>query len=188
MANNPRLIMASTIALIPLFSSIVALLDGTWFLGLALLMTAILFFIVITAGVIDNIESEFTKAMATAICALSIAHVVSTSSFFDFDSVKRDQKMFSKAINIRYCPQENQPNEALRQSFAKLHESLIEQCATQHLQDAQKFIFDIQKARFLDPATGTVDTVYSQLVDKEKITCIDVARQLNEICPNILKI
>ncbi|EOD6260103.1 hypothetical protein ACJZR1_003800 [Vibrio parahaemolyticus] len=188
MLNNPRIIIASIIALIPASSSIQTFFEGSWLLGLALLATAILFFVVIATGVINNIESQFTKAMLAVITALSVAHVISTSDFLDIDSMKKDQKIFAKAINIRYCPSENQPDEQLRQSFAKLHESLITQCANQHIQNAQKFIFDIQKARYLDPASGTADTVYSQLVGKEQITCVDVAKQLNEICPNILEI
>ncbi|ASJ38442.1 hypothetical protein [Vibrio vulnificus] len=185
---NCRLVTASIIALIPFASAIVGFIDGTWFSGFALLCTAVLFFVVINAGIIDNIESDFTKGMVAIICLLSVAQVVSTSKFLDFDSVKKDREIFSKAINIRYCPQENQPDEKLRQAFSKLHNSLIMQCATQHIQNAQNFIFDIQKARLLDPATGAVDTIYSQLVDKEKITCMNVAKQLNEICPNILDI
>jgi hypothetical protein len=183
-----KLITILIIALTLITFSIFEFIDGFVFSGLALILTAILSAWIIITGISEHIKNDGTKFVILIITGLSIAQVIQSSSLFDFDQAQKNADLLTQSIEVGYCTIENQPNEKLRQAFDKLKDVLMEKCAIQNYDNAADFIINIQKARLLDPATGAIDTIYNQLKGKKNITCIDIAKQLNELCPGKFKL
>lgn len=178
-----KLLITITITVVFGYFSVMHFIDNSPLLAISFII-AILF----SMSVIYRVFKDYRKSLAGLVALLSFFHIIGTSNFFDSNSNETNRKLLVQAFKVEYCPADIQPAKELRKGFSKLKEVLQLKCATQHVIDAQNLIIDVQKSRFFDPVTGSIESIYNQLKGKKQIACIDIAKQMDVLCPGIIKI
>lgn len=64
---------------------------------------------------------------------------------------------------------------------------LAEKCVRQNIVDVQTITVNLSKALYLDPVTSTIDSIYSEFGGKNEVTCGEMAKQLDSLCPGIIQ-
>ncbi|MGF1693930.1 hypothetical protein [Photobacterium kagoshimensis] len=176
------------ITLILLIFSIYEIFLDAPFLALTFFFTAILTPWTIFAGLESIFKSEFTKMMVILITFSSIAHAFDSNNLTKSGYIKDNVELFSKSLRIKNCPYDAQHDDKKRLAFNKLKKVLVTTCGMQNYADLTLLTSDLVKARYLDPATGALDSIYNELTKKDIVTCKDVARQLEVLCPGQLNL
>ncbi|MCL1119185.1 hypothetical protein N7V09_19300 [Shewanella seohaensis] len=125
------------------------------------------------------------------ICAIfmvvGIIAAIIASPIFDFSSTKTDLSLMTQSITNKNCPYEKQRDVQKRNEYYNLNEILLKKCALQSNRDQLEFVINISKATYLDPVTGTIDSLYNDLNLREKpMTCQDIAKIMDSLCPGHL--
>ncbi|MFB2668920.1 hypothetical protein ACE02U_09035 [Shewanella xiamenensis] len=124
------------------------------------------------------------SVIALTITSISMIAVVETSPVFDRNYQDKNFDLFREALYRAKC--QNQPNEQRRAIWHKLKDQLMVMCVSQGHFDMLNLGFDLAKAAKLDPISSTIDSINNDFFREKTITCQDIARQMEAICPNSL--
>ncbi|EEW06676.1 hypothetical protein [Vibrio mimicus] len=183
-----KIIMVITTTVTLLIYAIYIAFTGSGYAALGLMFTAILLVWTALIGIESLWESSFSHCLKLAILTCSIANAYYTNNLSKPGYVEKNLDLFYESINIEYCSSQDQPNEEMRVLFNKNKNKLLSKCALQSHLDLQKLNIDLAKARYLDPATGAIDTIYSSLTEPDSLSCQEFAETLNRLCPNKLRL
>lgn len=130
------------------------------------------------------------SALSTIMMILTVIHVVSASGALDFQSTKKQYDLMVQSMEAGFCPEVKQPDERKRVAFEQLKNTLFMSCAMQHNRNIMTLTVDLSKAVHLDPVTGTLDSIYSDFIKEKdmKPTCIELAQEMDRLCPGLLDI
>jgi hypothetical protein len=182
-----KLIIAVSVVIGLLLFAIYGLFLGAYFLTASTLLTMVLMVSLVLLGR-DGIEERwFLAIIPVGVMFLSFLHVVSNSPVTDSVTQVRYYELFKKSLEIQYCPAEIQPNEEKRIAFKRLNLAMAEKCVLQKYVDMQNLVFDLSKVIYLDPAAGALDSIYTEFKGKQSLSCLDIAAQLNALCPGIME-
>lgn len=135
----------------------------------------------------DSCDHSLSRFFLGSIAFFCVLQVFYGDHLFNRESSRLNVELFSKSLTVNSCSPAVQPHEVKRNAFYKLKNVMSEMCAIQNTRDAIIFGTDLVKALRLDPITGMLDSIYSDLSKKENMTCVDMAVQLNQLCPGTFK-
>ncbi|MGY3856158.1 hypothetical protein [Aeromonas intestinalis] len=164
------------------------LFKGSPLLSIATMLFAVIVFLVLYCRV--DIFDEIVSLLSTAIVILTVIHVVKTSDVFDVNNGKKQYDLMMQSVEAGFCPVRNQPDERKRAAFEQLRNTLFMSCALQHNRDVMTLTVDLSKAVYLDPLTGTLDSLYTDFIKEKDFTptCLDIAQEMSRLCPGHLDI
>lgn len=183
-----KIIMVITTTVTLLIFAIYIAFTGSGYAALGLISTAILLVWTALIGIESLWKSSVSHCLKLAILTCSIANAYCTNNLSKPGYVEKNLDLFYESINIEYCSSQEQPKKEMRVLFNKNKDKLLSKCALQSHLDLQKLNIDLAKARYLDPATGAIDTIYSSLTEPDSLSCQEFAEMLNRLCPNKLRL
>ena len=128
---------------------------------------------------------ETSSAIGLIITAVSIFAVLESSPVFDIKNQQKNTDLFEQSFFSARCLA--QPDEGKRAKWHQLKDKLMVMCVSQGHFDMINLGFDLIKASRLDPISSTIDSVNNDFFSEKPITCQDIARQMEDLCPNSLK-
>jgi hypothetical protein len=167
--------------------SLYKLFCGQYFLTIALFLTMCLLLWWALLGCNAIFENNTTKILGGAITVFSLLHVFATSPALDPKNEQNNIDLFVKSLETNSCSENQQLNERKRDAFNNLKDLMLKKCAVQGTKDLLNLTTDLNKALRLGPVTGTADTIYGDLAKKKNVTCQDIAKQLDSLCPGWIK-
>jgi hypothetical protein len=135
----------------------------------------------------DSCDNSLSRILGGVIAFFCVLQAFYGSHLFNLETSRLNFDLFSKSLTVNSCSPTVQPLEDKRNAFYKLKDVMSEMCVTQNTRDAIFLGTDLVKALRLDPVTGMLDSIYGDLSKKENVTCIDMAVQLNQLCPGTFK-
>lgn len=160
---------------------------GQYFLAIALLLTMCLLLWIALLGRDAIFESNVTRVLCGVISVFSFLHVFVTSPALDPKNEQKNLDLFVKSLETSSCSENQQPDESKRSGFNNLKDVMLRKCAMQGSTDLLNLTTDLNKALRLGPVTGAIDTIHGDLANKNDVTCQDIAKQLDSLCPEFVK-
>jgi hypothetical protein len=184
-----RLISSGVSAITFISYSIYEALSGEPINTVIILLIGVLFVWAILLGPLSLIaDKEISGFIASLVTILSIVNVLNTGDVTDSDKTNQNIDLFQQALQVKYCPTTIQPDESKRAKFQALKDILVKQCGFQNHQNIYRLAIDAAKARYLDPVSGLADNIHSEFIKDEPVTCLSIAKRMNEICPGKLQL
>lgn len=151
-------------------------------------ITAIILFLVLSRG--WDYFGESATVLGLIVLIISLVDVTSSSNAFNVENIKKQNEVFMRSVEARYCPVSHQPNERKRAAFNELSEKLSMSCLQQGNRDILKLHADLSKTVYLDPVLGTVDSFYNEFFSKKdtSLTCLELAQKMDRLCPRLLEL
>ncbi|WP_421221759.1 hypothetical protein [Aeromonas enteropelogenes] len=131
-----------------------------------------------------------TAVLCSIALFVSFVDITSSSNAFNVKNITKQNEIFMRTVETRYCPSSYQPNERKREIFNELSKKLSMSCLQQGPRDILKLHADLSKTAYLDPVVGTVDSFYVEFFSKKDtpITCLDLAQKMDQLCPGLLEL
>lgn len=180
-------LLAGIISFILFGLSIFKLYVGAKYAALGFFILIPCVYITATCGIrfwLDHVM-ETSSAIGLIITAVSIFAVLESSPVFDIKNQQKNTDLFYQSFSKARCLA--QPDEEKRAKWHKLKDKLMVMCVSQGHFDMINLGFDLIKASRLDPISSTIDSVNNDFFREKPITCQDIARQMEDLCPNSLK-
>ena len=160
---------------------------GAYFLALAILFILFAAIVVYLTGIEEAKESWLVRVFCLLAAVLTIAQVLYSSPASNLKESGANSDLFLQILfNTDFCPYENQPDGAKRALFKDLAQQAASKCLLQNNHDMSNLAFDLGKAVYLPPAVGLADSLHNDFLKNVPVRCIELARQLDALCPDIL--
>lgn len=163
-------------------------LNGNFYLAISMALLAIaMFFLALNDYDIFN-ESVSCWLMLSTVFA--VIQLFNDTNLLDIGGVNKQNNLMMQSLEVGFCPSTNQPNEYKRMTFEQLKNTLFKSCATQNHRDLMALTVDLSKTVYLDPVTGTIDSLYNDFIKKKDMTptCLDIAQEMDRLCPGFLEL
>jgi len=156
-------------------------------LFLALTITGLLFVWVVVLGIQSLMdEKEVCVSLILLITILTLGNSFLANEVTFPGRAGKNVDLVVQAVTVTSCPAEIQRNKAMRRSFNQLRNELVERCTLQNIQDIKDLTKESVQAIYLDPVTSLANTIYSDLIRDEEVTCLATAKRMDELCPGHL--
>ncbi|VFB10060.1 Uncharacterised protein [Aeromonas salmonicida] len=163
-------------------------LNGNFYLAIsmALLAIAILF---LASNDYDIFDESFSFLL-TLSTVFAVIQLFNDTNILDMRMINKQNSLMMQSLEAGFCPSINQPNEYKRMTFEQLKNTLFKSCATQNHRDMMALTVDLSKTVYLDPVTGTIDSLYNDFIKKKDMTptCLDIAQEMDRLCPGFLEL
>ncbi|RSM21639.1 hypothetical protein C5B78_22350 [Aeromonas salmonicida] len=155
-------------------------------ISMALLAIAIFFLALNDYDIFDGSVS-FLLTLSTI---FAVIQLFNDTNILDMRVVSKQNSLMIQSLEAGFCPSTNQPNEYKRMTFEQLKNTLFKSCATQNHRDLMTLTVDLSKTVYLDPVTGTIDSLYNDFIKKKDMTptCLDIAQEMDRLCPGLLEL
>ncbi|MFM5151262.1 hypothetical protein [Aeromonas hydrophila] len=156
--------------------------------SIPIFIAAAILFLVFYRG--SDYFGESTALLGAIALFVSFVDITSSSNAFNVRNMTRQNEIFMRSFEVKYCPSSYQTNESKRDAFNELSERLSMSCLQQGSRDILKLHADLSKAAYLDPVVGTVDSFYNEFFSKKDtpITCLELAQKMDQLCPGLLEL
>jgi hypothetical protein len=182
-----KLLVAALIVLVLLSFSLYSAFTGKYLQSIAVLLAMILFVWVLLFGFDSVQEHWFLASIPAVLTVFSIFNAILSSPHSDHNRDKDNVHYFKIAMDAVSCSPDRQPDRERREAFNKMRVVLAEKCVRQNIVDVQTITVNLSKALYLDPVTSTIDSIYSEFGGKNEVTCGEMAKQLDSLCPGIIQ-
>ncbi|WP_395378112.1 hypothetical protein [Marinicella sp. W31] len=148
---------------------------------IAILIGMVILLFVITVG-ISALESEFFNVLASALMFAGIFSVLLYS-----DGTNHDKQSLIQSASMEILYDGKRSCKINNYELKEYVDKGIQQCFTKSHYDLIDSIIQIQKNRYIDPITGSVDTILNSPVAKRISSdmCIGAIQITLETCPHL---
>jgi hypothetical protein len=119
---------------------------------------------------------------------LSYVDLFSTSSVFKSDKQAKNMDIVLQSNTNYYCSISAQPDRSKRSEFYKIRKNVELQCMLEPINDGINFVNDFYKIGTFGLYSSLADNIYKDSFKKDKISCEDLARRANKLCPGFYRI
>ncbi|GAB1623336.1 hypothetical protein AAOGI_33860 [Agarivorans albus] len=173
-----RICVAVLALLTGIIMFIVRGLDAQWFGAMSFLVGGFITAFITCIGVIESLNSSLVRFGAGLLTVLAIGTFFFEERGVDYRVHAAHFEVFSRLLEVPFrC-------EHRSQEFDSVISFGIKQCNTQGIEDMQRALMNFQKSKYLDPATGFVESTLSssnQHTDK----CAFAFREASKFCPDL---
>lgn len=187
MSLKIRMLGAIVFAFLSLSFSLYSAFLGKYIQASIVLLAAVLITWIILFGPDSATERWYLALIPAALVVLSIFSAFMSSPLSNPNSHKENIDLLKRAIDANSCSPKFQPDQMRREAFNRLRSVLVTKCALQSYVDIQNITIDLSKAIYLGPVSSTLDSVYGEFNPKNEVTCIELAEQLDSLCPGFSK-